>query len=62
MSFVAFTQLPDSSPIHLRTNRIIAVAETPDGCRIFLAGGLTCEVTESVAEVIGAITPTDDAH
>lgn len=58
--FAAFNQLEDGAPIHLRANRVIAVAETPDGARVFLAGGMTCLVTQSAAEVIAALAPAPE--
>lgn len=60
--FRRFTQLETGLPIHVRANRVMAVARTEDGgCRLFLSGSLSCLVTEDEDTVIRALDGTDDA-
>ncbi len=47
-------------PILIRSARIVAIAKTEDGSRVFLGGALSCLVSESEDQVLEALQPPGD--
>jgi hypothetical protein len=61
-NFARFTQEPEGLPIYIRSARVLAVAQTPEGTRIFVGGGWNCLVAETVETVIQTLArPADEA-
>lgn len=61
--FRQFTQLETGLPIHIRANRVVAVARTEEGgSRLFLSAAMSCLVVEDEDAVIRALeAQSDDA-